>query len=109
MLLTGDIEGNGEEAVYGLLKELGDEADYDVLKVAHHGSKNSTTLELLKLIRPEYSLISVGKNNWYGHPSPLLLERLEEVGSNIATTKEWGAICLKTDGHQLWIQGYKEK
>ena len=109
MLLTGDLEENGEDAVYRLLKELGDAADYDVLKVAHHGSKNSTSLELLKLIRPEYSLISVGKNNWYGHPSPLLLERLEEVNSNIATTQEWGAICLKTDGHQFWIQGYKKK
>lgn len=108
LLLTGDLEGEGEEAVYELLKEKAEIVDYDVLKVAHHGSKNSTSLALLELIQPEYSLISVGKNNWYGHPNPLLLERLEEVHSNIMTTQDWGAICLRTDGQQLWIQGYQK-
>jgi competence protein ComEC len=60
--------------------------DYDILKVAHHGSKNSTSEEFLKLIQPEYSIISCGKNNRYGHPHKELRDRLKQIKSEVEIT-----------------------
>lgn len=107
MLITGDIEAKGERE---LLKHLTAEgtvpSDYDVLKVAHHGSKNSTGEELLAIIKPELSLISCGKDNRYGHPHEELLERLRQVGSNIIITFKSGAITLRTNGRRMQIEEY---
>ncbi len=80
-----------------------------LMKVAHHGSKNSTSEELLKVLMPDYSLISCGRNNWYGHPHPELLKRLEEAGSRIMATYEKGAITLWTDGEKLIIKRFLDQ
>ncbi len=101
MLLTGDLEADGEEL---LLKML--EGKYDVLKVAHHGSKNSSGEEFLNLIKPRYSLISCGKNNRYGHPHVELLERLDDIGSEAIVTYESGAITIRTDGERMELEKY---
>lgn len=106
MLLTGDLEKEGEEA---LLKELENRKKapvrgYTVLKVAHHGSKNSTSQELLDIISPEISLISCGKNNRYGHPHQELTKRLTRAGGTILRTDREGAISLKTDGRAVTIE-----
>ena len=82
--------------------------DYDVLKVAHHGSKNSTSKELLKLLRPEFALISCSKNNRYGHPHAELIERLYDIGSEAVITSESGAITIMTDGMRMKIEEYME-
>jgi competence protein ComEC len=117
MLLTGDLEQGGEDAVINLFKnqELlqkysgvkdGDgkpPTDYDILKVAHHGSKNSTFIDLLNIIRPEYALISVGRDNSYGHPNKELLNRLNKIGSKILITYNTGAITIRTDGKRMKI------
>lgn len=103
MLLTGDIEGNGEDALIPYLKE--NSIDYDVLKVAHHGSNYSTSLEFLQVIQAEYALISVGKNNRYGHPGSELVERLEQVNSIVYSTADCGAIVIHTDGERMEIKG----
>jgi competence protein ComEC len=130
MLFTGDLEKEGEELVTQLLQEqmimfmnsdhsnvsggkhanelLQPATDYDVLKVAHHGSKNSTFEEFLHIIKPEYALISCGKDNSYGHPNVELLERLSQVESKVMITYENGAICIKTDGERMEIEGYGE-
>lgn len=98
MLLTGDLEGNGEETVIETIPILQQSGvlprNYDVLKVAHHGSKNSTTKELLELIQPKFALISCGYENRYGHPHKELLDRLDETDTNYARTDEHGAIML---------------
>ncbi|MDD4113571.1 MAG: hypothetical protein PHC56_11170 [Herbinix sp.] len=60
------------------------------MKVARHGSKNSTSEEFLSIIKPELSLISCGKNNRYGHPHEELLERLDGVGSAVIITCDIG-------------------
>ena len=79
------------------------EKDYDVLKVAHHGSKYSTSDRFLRLCTPDVALISAGEGNQYGHPHEELLERLEVVGCKIYNTLENGAIMLQTDGNLLKI------
>ena len=66
-----------------------------MLKVAHHGSAGSTTDELLETLRPAYALISVGRRNSYGHPSPETLERLSAHGVIIYRTAGSGAIQLR--------------
>jgi hypothetical protein len=75
----------------------------DVLKVAHHGSKNSTMPELLNVIAPQISIISAGEVNPYGYPSPELLQRLEESGTRIYRTDQDGAVRVLTDGENLQV------
>ena len=99
MLCTGDVEGEGEELLLSSVKSK----EYDVLKVAHHGSRNSTNEVILKEISPEIALISAGINNPYGHPHDELLERLEGIGCRVYNTQENGAITLQTDGNSLTI------
>ena len=70
------------------------ENNLSVLKVAHHGSKNSTPEKLLQITSPQYAVISVGENNSYGHPHKETLNRLEVTGSKLLRTDELGAIIL---------------
>lgn len=93
MLLTGDLGFEGEQEL--LRQEILE--DMDVWKVSHHGSKYSGSEEFLETIRPNVSLISVGRN-YYGHPSEEILERLSTVGSQVWNTLDSGAILLESDG-----------
>lgn len=112
-LLTGDLEGEGEEHVEQLLKDsrrkylLPD--TYTMLKVAHHGSKNSTSQEFLQMVSPQLSLISCGKKNWYGHPHKELIERLEEENSEIFRTDQSGAVSVQIKKDRLSIWEYRQK
>lgn len=103
-LLTGDIEENGEDA---LLEKLQNDSTlpekYDVLKVAHHGSKNSTSDEFLERVSPDISIISCGKNNRYRHPHKELIERLQKSGSRWVATKDAGAVTVLSDGKNIKI------
>jgi competence protein ComEC len=106
MLLTGDLELEGEDKlIYALQQEITG-MDYDVLKVAHHGSRYSTSKELLDIIKPEMAIISYGKNNSYGHPHSELLHRLVNSKCNIYTTAQSGAIKIETDGYNVMISKY---
>ena len=93
-MLTGDVEGEGEQKLTQLLQETGG-SKITVLKVAHHGSKYSTGETFLETISPDIALISAGENNSYGHPHEELLERLTEAGCHIYQTKDSGAITIK--------------
>ena len=97
MLFTGDVEAEGEEA---LVRKMQGQT-CDILKVAHHGSKYSTTEKFLQVTKPKIALISVGENNSYGHPHAEVLERLKKYGCHIMQTQEEGAITLKSDGNSL--------
>lgn len=84
-LFTGDAETENE-------KLISNWEQIDFLKVAHHGSSTSTSDKFIKQIKPEYAIISVGKNNDYGHPNENVLKKLEEINSQIYRTDKNGTI-----------------
>lgn len=92
MLFTGDIEEIAEKEILKIYK---DRLKANVLKVAHHGSKTSTSKEFLKAVSPQIALIGVGENNKFGHPDEITLERLNDIGCKIFRTDENGEIVLK--------------
>ena len=77
-------------------------SDIDVLKVGHHGSKTSSDKKFIDEIKPKYSIISVGKNNRYGHPNKEVLNNLEN--SKIYRTDQDGSIMLKIKNNKLKIE-----
>ena len=76
--------------------------DIDVLKVGHHGSKTSSSKEFVGVINPKYSIISVGKNNRYGHPNDSVLQNLND--SKIYRTDQDGSIMFKIKNNKLEIE-----
>ena len=90
-LFTGDIESPAENKILA----SGENIDVDVLKIAHHGSKYSTTGAFLDRVTPKDAVISVGKNNSYGHPTEAVLEALKERNINILRTDEKGDIIFE--------------
>lgn len=97
VLFTGDIEGQGEKELMKTLKIKG-KAGFEVLKTAHHGSRNSTSTEFLQLANPLLAVISCGRENSYGHPHGELLKRLEDENVRILKTPDCGAIFISSDG-----------
>jgi competence protein ComEC len=99
LILTGDMESTAEQAVLGarLIK------DTTVLKVAHHGSKTSTSDLFLEKSAPEMALISVGRNNKYNHPDTSVLDRLDKFGSEVLRTDQLGNFEVITDGQRYWV------
>lgn len=77
MLFTGDIE----KAEENLAKKYKNELKSTILKVAHHGSKTSTSEEFLKYVEPQIALIGVGENNKFGHPNQITIEKLKNIRS----------------------------
>jgi competence protein ComEC len=75
-----------------------------VLKIGHHGSKNSTTPEFLAAVKPRLAIISVGEGNAYGHPNPELLERLANANVRVLRTDRDGAVHILMDGQGLDVQ-----
>ncbi len=93
MLFTGDVEKEGEQQLLSHITK-----EYDILKVAHHGSKNSTGEDFLKITRPQIAWISAGKDNSYGHPHEETLYRLQKIGCRVYQTMKYGAITVESDG-----------
>ena len=105
MLLTGDMSGEGESRLLSQQPRL---SDIQVLKIAHHGSRFSTTEAWLDAVRPQWAVISYGKGNRYGHPDESILERLEERGTKRYETALSGAVWLDTDGRRIhWTEYMK--
>jgi competence protein ComEC len=100
-LLPGDAEKQVEREI--LSENSAEAMRADVLKVGHHGSRNSTMPEFLAAVRPRVGIISAGEENAYGHPNAELLERLENGGVGILRTDREGAVHVLTDGTRLEI------
>ena len=90
ILFTGDIENIAEEVI--LSKNINLKAD--ILKVAHHGSKTSSSQRFIEAVSPKIALIGVGKNNMFGHPNREVIERLQSYGTKIYRTDECGEISI---------------
>lgn len=101
-LITGDLEGQSEEAL--LAQGIGPQT---VLKVGHHGARASSSAAFLTAIAPHYAVISVGAGNRYGHPHPDTLKRLNSGGRAVFRTDKHGAIVFASDGKALTITPYK--
>ena len=98
-LFTGDISSSAEKEMV----DSGENVLSDVLKVAHHGSKYSTSDLFLENVNPEIAVISVGAKNTYGHPTPEALQRLENFDINIFRTDKDGDIKMESDGENIKI------
>lgn len=104
MLLTGDVEGEGEQSLY----EDGALPQCDVVKAAHHGSRNSTTTDFLEAAQPAVALVSAGVDNRYGHPHEETLERLRKNGCSVYSTQENGTLTVWTDGKTMRLKRFIE-
>jgi competence protein ComEC len=98
ILLPGDIEADVERAMV----RSGTYLRSTVLKVAHHGSKTSSSEVFLDAVDPQVAVISVGEGNRFGLPSRDVLERLD--GALVYRTDENGTVAIASDGHKLWIE-----
>ena len=96
-LFTGDIDSKAEKELVG----SGENIKSDVLKVAHHGSKYSTSDLFLQNVEPEFAVIEVGKNS-YGHPTPEALQRLKNSGIKVLRTDQQGDVNFVSDGNNIY-------
>lgn len=114
--ISGEEESMEDERIEGQIEEkrpqnkMGanhTETELTILKVAHHGSKNSTSEEFLKAANPKLAIISCGEGNRYGHPHEETLERLEKVDIPWFCTKDYGAITVTVDDKsRVLVRGY---
>ncbi len=100
-ILTGDSPVAIEKY---LVQKYGKAIDCDVLKVGHHGSDTSSSPEFILAVSPKYAVISVGKDNKYGHPKASVLKTLSTSGAEILRTDERGTITFQTDGKDLLLK-----
>lgn len=95
-LFMGDAEEESENKINQDIKT-------DVIKVGHHGSDTSSSTKFIKKVNPAYAIISVGKENSYGHPNKEVLNRWKNIGAKIYRTDENGTIIMESDGKEISI------
>jgi competence protein ComEC len=98
LLMEGDAEKSTERRIVALCPRS------DLWKIAHNGSKASTSPELLSVVRPRLAMISVGARNSFGHPRPEVLQRLAESGASVYCTDVNGAVTFYLDGNSVTSQ-----
>lgn len=108
VLFTGDLEKSGEEALCQYLNQK-EKRRWEVLKVAHHGSKYSTGQAFLNQVSPAAALLSAGKGNRYGHPHKEVLERLRKRGADLYLTMEKGAVLVEVRKTSWSIASWQNK
>jgi competence protein ComEC len=101
-LFTGDIEREAEGELIASRQNM----ESNVLKVAHNGSNNSSSLEFLRMVKPDFVVISVGQGNPYHYPHSKTLERLnpEKLGAELYRTDQSGTIAVRTDGKAVVVE-----
>ncbi len=99
VLFTGDIEGETD----GAMLAWGSRLQAEVLKVAHHGSKTSSSARFLSAVKPQWAIISVGEFNRFGHPSGAVVSALQGVGASVLRTDRCGAVVLSSDGRRIAV------
>lgn len=114
MLFTGDMGEGQESSLVRLAEQEGALQDIhlnhvQILKTAHHGSRTSSSEVFLDRLRIQLAVVSYGKENSYGHPSPETMERFRRQGISVLETGKKGAITLKTDGTSLRVHAFLEE
>lgn len=104
VVFTGDLSIEGETFI---ANNYGSFLKSDILKVSHHGSKNASSIPFLMKCKPEYAVISCGKDNVFGHPSNLVLAKLDTLSAKILRTDKDGAIIFESDGNSLELIKWK--
>jgi competence protein ComEC len=105
VLLTGDVGQDVERAVLPQLSH----ARHRILKVAHHGSRTSTSQELLDGWRPGIAVISCGRGNRFGHPAAEVIARLQASGARVLRTDRDGQITIESDGRSVRVRTFMER
>ncbi|MBT4124469.1 MAG: hypothetical protein HN981_00960 [Candidatus Pacebacteria bacterium] len=112
LLEVGDkkwlFTGDGEDTWESSLLEIGVLPQVDVLKIGHHGSLTSSSVNFLERVAPELAVISVGSNS-FGHPHKETLDNLQERGVKILRTDKSGDIIFSTNGEQIWIDEVRKR
>ena len=117
ILLTADIETPAENALVNLMRarenlpaELAENLNAEVVKVAHHGSRTSSTDGFVAATHARLAIIPVGRTSMFGHPHPEVVNRWKKSGAEVLTTGQQGTITVKTDGRDLSVETFvKEK
>jgi competence protein ComEC len=100
LLLTGDVEAAGESAL--------EVPRTFALKVAHHGSRSSSTPPFLARAAPRVAVVSVGDHSPFGHPHPEVVARYQRAGVSLFRTDRDGAVTFSTDGSSVWMATYAD-
>ncbi|HUJ22303.1 MAG TPA: hypothetical protein VLX58_12305, partial [Bryobacteraceae bacterium] len=100
VILGGDME----RPIESQLVSGGFVEHSDILKVAHHGSKTSTTEPFLEAVHPAFAIISAGLDNLYGHPHADVVQRLRQAKIEVLRTDQMGAVTVRTDGNRLEVE-----
>ena len=103
-LLTGDLEREGEERL--LKKEQPLKAD--VIKVPHHGSLTSSSVDFVEKVSPTFAVFTLGYMNRFGFPKEVVVDRYRKIGAKILRTDLQGAITFKTDGERLEVESFRQ-
>lgn len=103
-VLTGDLSFEGEKII---TDKYGKFLRTDILKIPHHGSKNASSVPFILNCRPEYAVISCGRDNVFGHPSDAVLAKLEILGSKVLRTDKDGAVIFESGGKSLELINWK--
>lgn len=104
LLLTGDMDRRTE----ALLLEAGYNQRVDILKVAHHGSKNASLPRFLDVLKPGLAMVSAGFDNNYGHPNPVTVQSLGERHVQLLRTDLMGLVVARSDARHLEVEGHPE-
>jgi competence protein ComEC len=105
-LFTGDLEKDGEE---DMLRKYEGMRNIDILKAGHHGSKTSSSVELINKINPKLTIFSAGKNNRYGHPHEEIIDRFKEKKLPTLTTSDVGSVHIRFHKKEMMIRTTLEK
>src|SRR5690625_2849390 len=97
-LLMSDVEREQEERLLGKYN-----LEADILKVAHHGSNTSSSLDFFKKVKPEVAILTYSKQNNYGHPVDRVIKNLNKIKAHIYSTAVFGDVVISTNGESYFI------
>jgi competence protein ComEC len=102
VVLAGDIGREAESAIAHQFVPV----PLRILKVPHHGSLTSSSLEFLRALAPRVAVVSVGRGNTFGHPAPAVLQRYQDIGAEVFRTDRDGAVRVDSDGESLEVRTF---